>query len=122
MIARLAEWTKDAWRNKTIFHPLRSPHWPAKRREHLQKNPNCAACGQADHVQVHHVRPFHLWPELELVDANLISLCEQKAEGNDHFRLGHKGNWKDYNPRVREDAAEAFEKLHTAPHEDLPPK
>jgi hypothetical protein len=51
-------------------------------------------------VQVHHVRPFHLRPELELDPDNLISLC--MAEGRHcHLAVGHGGDFKAYNLHVR---------------------
>ncbi len=46
--------------------PRRSPHWPAVRAAHLRRFPTCAACGTFKGVQVHHVRPFWLFPALEL--------------------------------------------------------
>ena len=115
MIARLKQWTVDAVRNRSITHGLRSPLWPAKRAEHLKKFPNCAACGQTDHAQVHHVIPFHIDPAQELVDENLITLCEEKADGNHHFEIGHKRNWRSFNPDVRADAAEAYSRKFLSP-------
>lgn len=88
----------------------RSSRWPAVRRAFLARNPRCEACGTAARLEVHHVRPFHLHPELELVQANLMTLCEGPARC--HFRVGHLGNWKTANKNARADAARA---LATAP-------
>jgi cytochrome c553 len=77
----------------------RSSKWPALRRAYLTANPTCAACGGPATV-VHHVLPFHLYPKLELEWGNLMAFC-----GECHFVVGHRGNWRDYNPCAREDAA-----------------
>jgi hypothetical protein len=83
----------------------RSPHWPSVRREHLDRDPVCNVCSGTEHLNVHHVRPFHLFPELELEQSNLITLCERPPH-NCHFLFGHLWSWAAWNPRVREDAAE----------------
>jgi hypothetical protein len=54
---------------------------------------------------VHHIRPFHLHPELELEQDNLITLCEKRAH-DCHFQVGHFMNWSWFNPDVRVDAAD----------------
>lgn len=81
----------------------RSFHWPAVRRAHLKLEPLCAACGSALQLEVHHIIPFHVRPEMELVDSNLITLCEGVRRC--HFEIGHFGNWSRSNPNVRRDAA-----------------
>lgn len=88
----------------------RSPHWPKVRAEHLKRCPTCAACGGKDNLQVHHVQPFHLHPDLELDDANLITLCEKPGHCC-HFVFGHNYNWKTWNPHVREDAARQLRRV-----------
>ena len=88
----------------------RSPHWPTIRKTHLKSQPLCQACGGADKLQVHHIAPFHLHPELELAPGNLITLCEKR--GRDcHFRFGHFFNWSWFNPIVLTDAATSLERL-----------
>jgi predicted HNH restriction endonuclease len=57
---------------------------------------------------VHHKRPVHLFPELELDPANLITLCEPQ---NCHYLIGHCLSWKAYNPSVEEDAAHVREMI-----------
>lgn len=84
----------------------RSSHWRVVERVHLHNNPTCAACGGRKAVQVHHCLPFHLFPKLELVPDNLISLC--MGRNACHYELGHPNGWSSYNPLVREDAAEAL--------------
>jgi 5-methylcytosine-specific restriction endonuclease McrA len=81
----------------------RSPKWPHVEKLHLKLEPVCAACGSTKQLQVHHKKPFHLFPELELDLNNLITLCMD--DKNCHLKIGHGDNFKDYNPDVVEDAA-----------------
>lgn len=86
----------------------RSTEWPKARKEHLRLHPACAACGHTLMVQVHHKKPFHLHPELELEPSNFITLCE--CSPNDHHLvIGHHGNWKCFNPSVELDAADVLQ-------------
>lgn len=79
----------------------RSPSWRAKRNEHIMAHPFCAVCGSGKNLTVHHIMPYHLFPDLELVDSNLITLCEGPVV-NCHFLFGHMRNWRSYNPKVIE--------------------
>jgi hypothetical protein len=80
----------------------RSPLWPAVALAHRLKEPACMACGHKTKLQVHHIKPFHLHPKLELDPKNLITLCE--ADGRDHhLLLGHLDEWESYNVNVRDD-------------------
>lgn len=90
----------------------RSTHWPKVRGEHLAQHPACEVCGHAgEKVNVHHILPFHLHPDLELDPNNLITLCEDEHFVNCHLFLGHLGNFKGWNPAVTTDAAEFHQKL-----------
>jgi hypothetical protein len=84
----------------------RSGKWEHIEREHLTQFPLCQACRGTLRLQVHHVRPFHLRPELELDRRNLITLCMGPNEC--HLRIGHGDDWRAYNPDVRKDAAAVF--------------
>jgi 5-methylcytosine-specific restriction enzyme A len=88
------------WTPPNLRRPeKRSNHWRVVRRAHLVLEPKCQACGGADDLQVHHIKPFHLHPELELEQSNLITLCEKR--GHDcHFTFGHFHNWRAINPNV----------------------
>ena len=85
----------------------RSPQWSAVRNRHLKLHPMCEACGSIDHIQVHHIKPFHLFPELELEPTNLISICEKivadddKTNDNHHLQLGHNGDFHNNNKNFR---------------------
>ncbi len=87
----------------------RSPKWAATRERFAKQFPDCAACGAVDHINVHHVIPFHEDKELELDPTNLITLCRYH-----HFHIGHdrdglsgpgEPNWNDSNPNVRQECA-----------------
>jgi len=94
----------------------RSTHWPTIRKEHLEKNPLCAVCGGKEHLEVHHIRPFHLHPNLELDPSNLITLCESKSNGvNCHLLFGHLGNFKSFNVEVQKDSKEWIKKITDRP-------
>jgi 5-methylcytosine-specific restriction endonuclease McrA len=84
----------------------RSTHWPTVEKHFLEKNPNCAACGSSSRLNVHHIKPFHLFPELELDENNLITLCMGEKEC--HIKLGHLNNFKLFNEYIKEDAAQAL--------------
>lgn len=84
----------------------RSSKWPAVRKKFLANNPACAVCGATNGKrEVHHIRPFHLHPNLELDSSNFITLCENKNDGiNCHLSFGHLGSFKSYNVDVVADA------------------
>ena len=101
---------------------MRSREWPKARRAHLEKEPFCRWCGRKHFLNVHHIQPFHLNPALELDENNFITLCEGgivsvvglRKYANCHFRKGHESNWKDCNPRVREECEEHDKKKETS--------
>lgn len=84
----------------------RSSQWDETRDAFLAKHPLCEACGGDKSLQVHHVEPFHLHPEMELLESNLITLCMD--EHDCHLKIGHGDSFKCYNPNVREDAENFF--------------
>jgi len=88
----------------------RSPEWPRVEREHRLQYPACAACGyKGEGIQVHHIKPFHLHPQLELDPNNLITLCQ--IEGREHhLLLGHLDDWESFNEHVQGDVKHFFRK------------
>lgn len=90
----------------------RSPHWPIVRATHLAAHPACEACGNTRSPDVHHIRPYHVEPALELDPANLMTLCRQGVAGMDcHLYFGHGGNWSDYVPTAPQDAPAALARV-----------
>lgn len=90
----------------------RSSQWPSVRAKYLRSHPTCEACNAKDDLNVHHIKPYHLYPELELVTSNLITLCRTH-----HFLVGHdpdgsgpkKPNWSEANLNARADAKRLLE-------------
>ncbi|WP_165422930.1 HNH endonuclease [Ktedonosporobacter rubrisoli] len=88
----------------------RSAEWERVAREHRLREPACVACGYRGHkLQVHHIKPFHLHPELELDPNNLITLCEARGREH-HLLLGHLGAWDSYNEHIRADIKHFYRK------------
>ncbi len=81
----------------------RSPKWPALAKAWLENNPECAACGTTENVVPHHLKPVHLFPELELDESNLETLCESPSH-NCHLLFGHCLLWAAWNPACTSDA------------------
>ena len=110
---------KDVAQGKTTIDNPRSEHWPVVRKQHLLRQPCCALCGGSDKLEVHHIRPFHLHPELELEPTNLITLCESlKGGANCHLLFGHLGNFKSFNVTVIADSAQWNAKIGSRPLEE----
>lgn len=84
----------------------RSPKWRKVREEFIRENPTCALCGGTDDLDVHHVKSFALYPELELEKSNLITLCTPH-----HLLGGHLMSWKKTNSTVREDCTAWYNKI-----------
>ncbi len=93
--------TMLVWGSCIALSGERSSRWATVRANHLKYEPVCVLCLSTKDPEVHHVQPFSVNPDLELVETNLITLC---ASGpNHHLHFGHFGNYQYYNPHVRED-------------------
>lgn len=90
----------------------RSPQWPKVRNDFIKKNPKCAVCGGTKDLNVHHKKPYHLHPELELDETNLITLCNYSVH---HLWFGHLGNFQSYNVDVETDSATMLTKITNRP-------
>lgn len=103
------------WFRQQLFGAPRSGKWPRVRKQHLEREPECAACGRKKNLEVHHIRPFHENPELELddgvdgsgKDGNLITLCDTPC----HIVHGHLMSWMRANPEVRADCERYRQKM-----------
>ena len=81
--------------------------WQKCRRKFLRKvGKKCACCGSVKGIEVHHIKPRHLFPKLALVENNLIALCG-KGKGC-HFHLGHLNSYFTYNEEIFKVAMYAF--------------
>ncbi len=110
ILATVPRFTSPSAENHPVLGAARSSQWPAVERAHLAEHPECAVCGSKEQLNVHHVVPFHVRPDLELERSNLITLCR-----NHHFWWGHLGSWRSWNPDVREDAAIWRKKIEGRP-------
>ena len=79
----------------------RSGSWARVRRDHLEREPCCIACGRCKDLEVHHVVSYHDDPTRECDPTNLVTVCADPC----HLVFGHLLNFKKTNPHVREDAA-----------------
>jgi 5-methylcytosine-specific restriction endonuclease McrA len=103
--------TTDSRREKLALAVFtRNAKWPKVRKLFLKLNARCAVCGGRKRLEAHHVKPFQWYPELELDESNLITLCAAH-----HLLLGHLGHWTSYNERIVEDAAAWAEKIRERP-------
>ncbi len=83
----------------------RSSKWRKTRNAFKKKNPKCVVCGGKIKIEVHHIKPFHSHPELELEESNLMTLCERGKYGIVcHQLIGHLGNYKRINNNVELDS------------------
>jgi len=71
-------------------------NWRKLRADVLKYYGECGACGNEKELEGHHVYPRHLFPEYALSWLNIIILCDDC-----HLRLGHWGNYKEYNPDIK---------------------
>ena len=91
----------------------RSSQWKKTRASHLEANGMCLACGGRVSLEVHHLMPYHLAPELELDPNNLFTLCESASHC--HWTFGHLLNWRSYNENAKADAIAFFQKVLNRP-------
>lgn len=90
---------------QSVHEKPRSPEWPKVEKAHREHEPACQVCGWTGKgLNVHHIVSFRIRPDLELDDANLITLCGSEGRCKAHYWLGHCGEWKGWNPDVRKDA------------------
>ena len=80
------------------FGADRSSGWDHARSQHLRMEPVCQWCGNDKRLEVHHIKPFHESPELELDQENMITLCRFC-----HFVVGHNCDFSKENPNVKKD-------------------
>jgi len=85
-------------------HPSvkRSGKWPKVMKAYMAEHPACEVCGHTDKINVHHIKPYHLFPESELDSGNLISVCVEPHDC--HLLWAHLGDFKAWNPTIRADA------------------
>ena len=95
---------------RKIRYAVRSPEWKEVRKLHLDREPNCRACGKHTGLEVHHITPVHIDKTLELEPSNLITLCEKC-----HLIFGHLYNYKSWNKQVEKDSDDFLTKVKNRP-------
>jgi len=85
----------------------RSPKWPELSKQIIKKHPICSACNVNMNLEVHHIKPFHLYPELELIEDNCMVFCRLH-----HFIIGHFCDWGGWNVKAVRDAVRYKSSLH----------
>lgn len=100
-----------------VYEVQRSSEWARVRKAFLEVYPVCEACGGTEHLEVHHVKPYHLFPSLELNPMNLMTLCDSPSR-KCHFVIGHLTDWRSYNVDARADAAALRSKIENRPRPD----
>ena len=94
-LARMASVAREGHGFVHILHA--EYQWRKTRNAYVKEHPKCAACGYDKDLEVHHCKPWHLYPALRYDFENLVTLCSAC-----HFRYGHGQNYKHWNPQIRE--------------------
>ena len=101
----------------------RSSAWPEWSDRYMARHPFCAVTGRLIwrngkfivEAALHHIVPFHLDPERELDETNVLPMTEAPPF-NAHLIVGHLGDWRSFNPEVVEDARKWREKILCRPY------
>lgn len=94
----------------------RHPLWHKVRGIWLKDHGFCAVCGCTTGLNVHHIKPFHEFPELELEPENFITLGEICPTGNHHLLFGHLGDWRSWNVDVVHIANSIYVRMLNRPY------
>lgn len=87
-------WLISFFVDRTFGSP-RSSEWSKFRNKHIKDK--CEVCGAKFFLEAHHIKPFYLYPELELEETNLVTLCRKH-----HLEWAHFFSWSRYNPEIKE--------------------
>lgn len=96
---------------KLLRYAARSGKWKSVRSTFLKQHDKCAACGSKKNLEVHHIIPVHVNPELELDMDNLVTLCSNSC----HLLFGHLMDFKSWNPDVIKDTQNIAAKISKRP-------
>ena len=93
-----------------IMCASRSPAWAELARRTVEDRPACQCCRAITDLQVHHVLPVHVRPDLELDQTNLLVLCRRC-----HLFVGHLGDWSSWNVLAVSDASKMRKRIDERP-------
>jgi len=68
--------------------------------KYIKDNRQCVLCGATDNLEVHHIIPVSVCPELACEPANFMTLCDYGNEGC-HCHFGHLGAFIRFNPNLQ---------------------
>ena len=79
----------------------RSSQWSGVRKENIKSY--CEFCERKPllGLNLHHILPFHLYPEAELDPTNFITVCRHC-----HLYFAHLGSFKSFNKDIKKEAEE----------------
>lgn len=92
------------------FAIARSKNWSKLSKQWIKINPCCAVCGSKEKCVPHHKKPVHLFPEFELDENNLVTLCPDH-----HLLFGHLMQWRSFNSSIEEDILTWNNKIKNRP-------
>jgi len=96
------EFFRSIVRNPTLAtkHARRLTAYHRAIRNFRKTHKACAWCGRTNRVDVHHIKPVSVAPELAEDENNMIMLCRKPQC---HLVVGHQGSFRNrYVPNVRE--------------------
>ena len=112
LLGDLINWIKRLLIEDRTFGAARSSQWSRVRGENIKSF--CELCekkgGLLKPLELHHVEPFHLKPELELSPTNFITVCRHC-----HLYFAHLGNFKSFNIDIKKEAELWQEKRKNRP-------
>lgn len=97
MLKKLTYWFASLFIRTDAFQTQgsRRHHLWRSCRDNFVKNKKCSVCCSSKDLEVHHKKPVHDYPELELDEKNLVVLCSRC-----HFCIGHLYNYSMYNDDI----------------------
>ncbi len=112
LLLRLYIWFSELFSNKKNYYTVRYSklesnsfltilehdyQWSKLAKTFIKTHNTCVLCTTLKNLEVHHKKPWQLFPDLRYNEKNLITLCREC-----HFRFGHCLNWKNYNDKIEE--------------------
>ena len=96
--------------DKIKFGSRRSSGWQSVRNNHIEVFSRCESCGSEKKLNVHHLKDYSHYPELELEPTNLWTMCRKC-----HYFVGHLNSWYSLNNNCVEDSKTWLNKIKTRP-------
>ena len=102
-----------AWFDAGAWGAVRGPLWSKTKREYAKIHPKvCPFCKTTKKIELHHIFPYHLFPQYENSFWNLVWACRDC-----HFKFCHHLDWSAFNPNVLEDIKWYKEKIENRQYE-----